>query len=663
MQQQDADDPELSEEGKEDTQDKPTLEDEVVEAKDDTEDKQDLAEEAIVKKKQATMSDEKNHIKSRYAKIPIMKEGMTAIQYALKEPQLRSVMDISGCIECFSETRHKDLPAKADGATTKEEEVAVLKHRNCISIMIQSFGENTQLTLALQSTVNDDWPTGQSHLVIKKINIKFKRQGSGTNDRQALAARKKAFEAVKMEQRDNPAVMFQRFDELILQYGTSTNRLTDEEIMAMVHEKIPVHYLSVLANHETRLKITGDIMTYDIMQDVINDWYEEITNHDGKQWKSSNLKEIALLAASYKQASNSYKSPGRGGAGRGGYQRRQQNQAHGRFAAKTDKACYYCHKVGHMKRDCNKHKADRRDLQCSHCNMNGHIAETCYKLHPELKPANGGARFGKVAGEHANANIDDIDIFLGAFSDHDDDEDSFNEDPQDEIDDEYEHVNNYDSDAEIIYGERPSIMDNWGQASDQEEQAEKFAMARIHRDRRMEGKDPVAAHQREQIREQARELQADQAHLERVEMYAERERMEMIMNPEREQHQVIDLTGDVVLITTEDDDDDLSQDTQVIAANRAAQLEENEMFAIIIDTSITMQKRQNPRDWADCVLSKFLFIGIETRSQLLKAIHEGVLNRRLRNQNKSTMNKETIDTLKFELLRARARENRNISDE
>ena len=87
------------------------------------------------------------------------------------------------------------------------------------------------------------------------------------------------------------------------------------------------------------------------------------------------------------------------------------------------------------------------------------------------------------------------------------------------------------------------------------------------------------------------------------------------------------------------------------------------MFAIIIDTSITMQKRQNPRDWADCVLSKFLFIGIETRSQLLKAIHEGVLNRRLRNQNKSTMNKETIDTLKFELLRARARENRNISDE
>ena len=86
--------------------------------------------------------------------------------------------------------------------------------KNWVAIMNLTMAFQTQELMDLiQQTQDDDWPTGQTHLVVKRLLNKYQ-----PHDIMAGVEMKKQLDKLRMRQNDDPSRFFEKLRRIETQY-------------------------------------------------------------------------------------------------------------------------------------------------------------------------------------------------------------------------------------------------------------------------------------------------------------------------------------------------------------------------------------------------------------------------------------------------------------
>jgi hypothetical protein len=277
-----------------------------------------------------------------------------------------TIKNFSQAIQRIAET---ELPATEDMDVSADKPKKAARDRNlmAISCLTMSFQDDALLNMIEQSETAG-WPSGLAYRVIDELFKKYRPV-----DIISRVEMRTRLSQVSMKQDEDPRVLFNKLASIQSAYNNSTQKIDPYDLIAVVLEKAPSKYKSILTA-EQRNK--GSNLTLNDLNSCMNDLYRTMNPN---RVDSKEETEVALSATS----------------------------------TKFKGICRNCKKPGHMARDCRAKKVGiskddgtgfKNLRPCRHCGGK-HMDDTCWELpkNANNRPANWKSRTGQ---ESANVACD-----------------------------------------------------------------------------------------------------------------------------------------------------------------------------------------------------------------------------------------------------------------
>ena len=256
--------------------------------------------------------------------------------------------------------------AAIDTTTAAGKAQAVALERNMLAIasLTMAFQTEGLINLMLKAETTD-WPSGRAHLVVDALFMKYRPVD--TISRVEMRTR---LNNVSMKNNQDPKVLFDQLASIENAYNTTTRQIDQDDLIAVVLEKAPKDYKSILTAEQRKQGVNLTLLD---LESAMNDLFRTLHPNTAP---SNDDKEVALVAA---------------------------------FQGK----CHYCKKPGHKASECKKKKSEQKNGKpCKHCNQKGHADHMCWELPQNASRRPTGWKSKKNGGntsqgnETAAANVD-----------------------------------------------------------------------------------------------------------------------------------------------------------------------------------------------------------------------------------------------------------------
>eukprot|EP00957_Ditylum_brightwellii_P058357 4424964-Ditylum_brightwellii.AAC.1 len=115
------------------------------------------------------------------------------------------------------------------------------------------------------AAMTTDWPSGLASKIVVVLHKKYAPQ-----DIVAKIELRRALNSVLMKRKDNPVVLFDQISRLQNRYNTATFQVSMEEQIAMVLDKAPMKYSTVLTCEQ---RTRGQLLTINNLQSAMTQLY------------------------------------------------------------------------------------------------------------------------------------------------------------------------------------------------------------------------------------------------------------------------------------------------------------------------------------------------------------------------------------------------------
>ena len=175
-----------------------------------------------------------------------------------------------------------------DATTAQGKLIEAAKKRNAIAMANMTMAFTSEGTIALvYEAMTDDWPGGLAHKVVAMLKKKYQPQDSMTK-----VELRKRLAMVSMKKKENPSTLFEQLSAIKNCYNTSTKKIEEEELMAVVISAAPHEYQAVLTSVQLHLK---EAMTIDDLSDAMNAYWRAIEGDNKKSEETSNKIGLAMF--------------------------------------------------------------------------------------------------------------------------------------------------------------------------------------------------------------------------------------------------------------------------------------------------------------------------------------------------------------------------------
>ena len=316
------------------------------------------------------MADSEMESKMEFGKVPTF-DGDEA-KYPIWWSRFSAVAKLKGFHKALLDGGDPDLPDYEDEAIDvstaegKRKQAAVRRNDVAISCFTMAFTTEALIGLIYKAQ-EDIWPNGLAYKVVEELKALYRPKDKIS--RVELRAR---LNKVKMNDSDNPRVMFEQLAAIQNMFKSSELEVDEEDLMAVILGQAPKAYANVLA---TEQQMRGDLLT-------LKDLEKAMTIH----WRING-------------------SVGGNASGEGGTE-----MALTSFVG----TCYKCKKQGHKAYQCKdnggngdseKKTGNRRRFHgnCNNCGKKGHKRAQCWELEENKKNRPGGA---SKSDEHGAAAVE-----------------------------------------------------------------------------------------------------------------------------------------------------------------------------------------------------------------------------------------------------------------
>ena len=131
----------------------------------------------------------------------------------------------------------------------------------------------------IYGAITPDWPGGLAYLVMEAVEKKYAPKDRMTT----VDAHKKLFR-ITMKTREDPTNIFEKISEIEMSHNTTSNKLDDSLLIAVVMKVVPIEYASVVS---AAMDKYGDKMTLDNLETELSKHYRVLS----AKWKDGSGKD------------------------------------------------------------------------------------------------------------------------------------------------------------------------------------------------------------------------------------------------------------------------------------------------------------------------------------------------------------------------------------
>jgi hypothetical protein len=246
--------------------------------------------------------------------------------------------------QALGDAAEPDLPASdatvIDETTDIGKRQAAAKQRNSIAMacLTMAFTTDAAMSVVFKAKTTE-WPGGLAWMVMDMMRKKYSPQDLVTR-----AELRNKLNNLSMADGDDPKVLFEEISTIENRYNIGTNRVDEADLIALVMQKAPKMYKSVIAAQELRL---GNRLTLTDLESAMDKLYRVMDND--VEGSGNELQLNAFTGKCYK-------------CGKAGHMRKDcYNNASDNGNGKFNGKCFNCGKIGHRSADCwqkeeNRHK-------------------------------------------------------------------------------------------------------------------------------------------------------------------------------------------------------------------------------------------------------------------------------------------------------------------
>ena len=183
-----------------------------------------------------------------------------------------------------------------------------------------------ELICKIHEASDADWPGGKAYKVIKLLEAEYQ-----PTDRYSLVEIRRKLNKISMKDSQDPRILFEQIAMIKNQARSSQLAIAEEDLIAIVLDKVPIQYAHVLA---TQQNIQGNNLTLSHLKEAMRNQYRIV---NGRTDDDDNMIDETGLG---------------GIMGRHG---RRKNRSGGNDETSKNKfkgKCHHCGKKGHKKTDC-----------------------------------------------------------------------------------------------------------------------------------------------------------------------------------------------------------------------------------------------------------------------------------------------------------------------
>jgi hypothetical protein len=270
---------------------------------------------------------------------------------------------------------------------TKEDGILALaaKKRNQVAManLTMAFQSEGSMSLIYESKTSA-WPMGLAHKVISEMKQEYHPEDTMTRVelRHKLAS-------IKMKKKTNPKTIFEQISAIKNRYNTSTRKIDNDDLIAVILDAAPYEYQAVLTAVQM---MYGNQLTVLHLKTAMN-----------SHWRTTDACK-ALLAA--------------------GNEKTKDSDEFGLIAGAFGGVCFTCKKKGHKAHECpdkpaNKIKAAgaagaRFTGKCNNCGKQGHKEAQCWEKEENKSKRPNGYKVKEQAQVNADTGGSKVDYLLCA---------------------------------------------------------------------------------------------------------------------------------------------------------------------------------------------------------------------------------------------------------
>ena len=241
-----------------------------------------------------------------------------------------------------------DMPINEGVTLDLSEEVGRLseaaRKRNAVAManLTMAFESEVAMTCVYEA-MTEDWPSGLAHKVTSRLIKKY-----APKDRMSRVEMRVALNNIAMRDDEDPCSIFEQIAEIKNRFQDASHKVDEDEFVAIVMEKAPERYKTVLTTEQLRL---GEAVDLESMSVAMNRLWRSSVHKYNLNAKHNESTEIALSS----------------------------------FTG----SCFHCKKKGHKIHQCpdkrngnerGRTRENRFQGRCNNCGKNGHKKVNWWKL-------------------------------------------------------------------------------------------------------------------------------------------------------------------------------------------------------------------------------------------------------------------------------------------
>jgi hypothetical protein len=258
--------------------------------------------------------------------------------------------------QALGDAAEPDLPASdatvIDETTDIGKRQAAAKQRNSIAMACLTMAFTTDAAMSVVFKAKTiEWPGGLAWKVMDLMRRKYRPQDLVTR-----AELRNKLNNLSMADGDDPKILFEEISTIENRYNIGTNRVDEADLIALVMQKAPKMYKSVIAAQELRL---GNALTLTDLESAMDKLYRVMDND--VEGSGNELQLSAFAGKCYKCKKPGHMAKDCKNSGKPSTSNNKNNSNSTKDSKKFSGKCFNCGKTGHKSADCwqkeeNKHK-------------------------------------------------------------------------------------------------------------------------------------------------------------------------------------------------------------------------------------------------------------------------------------------------------------------